>query len=223
MASMEGEMEPEVVDPEVVEEQVEEEKDGEEKEEPKESEVDESVRVRGRVVSFFSRKGFGFVSISDEENEDAESTKVFVHWKSITSSDRWPQLLPDTEVEFFIGTQKDGRKYASNVTAVSGEEINNEESKKLVDTAIKGRVKFYDTKKGFGFIELLEDVTMDEDESLEKGSDVHVGRESIISSDPRPGLRAGMEVEIFICRSEKGLTCSEVSGPERAPISIPQA
>lgn len=222
MASNDGEMEPEIVENELVDKDLEDAKDGEEEESPEQPEVDESVRVKGRVVSYFTRKGFGFINVLDEEDAEAESTKVFVHWKAITSSDRWPQLTPETEVEFFVGTQKDGRKYASNVTAVGGGELNNEtEGEKLIENPIKGRVKFYDTKKGFGFVELLEDCTIEE-EALAKGTDIHVGRESIVSSDPCPGLRAGMDVEFFICKSAKGLTCAEVSGAERAPISIPQ-
>jgi len=197
-------------------------------EEVEEEEVEavELERVRGRVVSYFNRKGFGFLSVlNDDETklENADESKVFVHWKAISSSDRWPQLSPESEVEFSI-SEKDGRKYAENVTAVGGGELNNEskeEEKVVTESTSNGKVKFYDSRKGFGFIELLEDCEVD-GETLEKGADIHVGRESILSNDPCPSLRPGMTVKFNISRTDKGLTCLDVVDSEGNRVTVPE-
>jgi len=196
-------------------------------EQPKEElNIDTSVRRTGRVLSFVSRKGFGFIELVNNNNnrnnvnninennntDENNTTKVFVHWKAISSSDRWPELKSNTEVEFYLGVATDGRQFAHNVTAVGGAQINYDGSSQAMAVGagpVPGKVKFFDRRKGFGFIELKEDFTVD-GEVLTAGTDLYVGREAIITEDDCPSVTSGMDVQFTVTRMEKGFVCGSV-------------
>lgn len=71
-------------------------------------------RVRGRVKWFNYHKGFGFITM---ENEDGE---VFVHQSNI-KSEGFRSLREEEEVEFDLVIGEDGKKKAFNVTGPGGQ------------------------------------------------------------------------------------------------------
>lgn len=180
--------------------------------------IDRDVRVTGAVTKYMSRQGFGFISMDGGTTEEDE--RLFFHWKAIVSDQRWPKVSEGTKVEFFLGTQQDGRKFAAHVTAPGGDKLT-EQKKDFGDKPRhSGSVKFFDKKKGFGFVECKDDI---EDFDLKKGDELFVGREEICSDDNPPVLRNGMVVEFYPMKTDKGIHCAEVSGPNGEKISIPRS
>lgn len=179
--------------------------------------IDRNVRLSGEVTKYMSRQGFGFINMDDSSSEEDE--RLFFHWKAIVSDERWPKVSEGTRVEFYLGTQQDGRKFASHVTGPNEENLNLKKKDLADKPRHTGHVKFFDKKKGFGFVETKEEI---EEHGLKKGDELFVGREEICSDDNPPVLRNGMVVEFYACRTEKGIACAEVSGIGGEKISIPR-
>jgi len=183
-------------------------------------------RVTGTVIDFDSRRGFGFIQPEGEEDKEK---RVFCHWKQIQTDDRWPQLRPKMIVEYTpkkndkgkmkASYQNDkGKMKAERVTMVGGGKIClGEDSNKNynMEKKYKGKIQFYDSRKGFGFvIPILEGeekiIWAGESVDLKKG--LYVAREEIYTDDEPPALNDGMEVEFNIYHhSIKGLGAGHVS------------
>ena len=73
----------------------------------------DAPRVRGRVKWFNYHKGFGFITMDDEDDE------VFVHQSNI-KFDGFRSLREEEEVEFDLVIGEDGKKKAFNVTGPDG-------------------------------------------------------------------------------------------------------
>lgn len=171
-------------------------------------------RLTGSVVNFFIKRGFGFIKPADGGN------KVFAHWSAITSSDKWPRLERDEEVEYTQGEDDNGREAALNITWAGGEEINyGDEEKKLSKGRCTGVVRFFN-KKGFGFIETTKDINWPY--KLPAGSQVYVGREELqMADDSTVSLWRDMEVEFNVYQpedKEKGLAAASVTAPGGEPL-----
>jgi len=177
------------------------------------AEIEDSERAKGTVVEFDVRRGFGFLLPEDEEDK---SKTVFCHWKEIQTDYRWPKLEEKMEVEYTPFEEK-GKVRAKKITLVGGEKISaGEDSDKdyNMDKKYIGKVKFYDGRKGFGFIKPI----LDGDESLEwagktvdKEKGLYVAREEIIAESENVGLNDGMKVEFNIYHGSKGLGAGHVS------------
>jgi len=209
-------------DPEIEEEKEQSEEMSPEKELPEVSpEPSEEVkRDIGRVFQYYNRKGYGFIIPTG----GAERDKVFAHWKSIKSQDRWPLLIVGQEVEYTLSYAEKGRKQAAiDITMVGGNEVSNDRKPQHVTSErYLGKVKFYDIQKGYGFIELTQEAQVN-DETLEAESDVHVGREHIITTDNCPALTEGMEVEFNLAKIESKVTALSVTEKGKEFVSAPQA
>ena len=72
-----------------------------------------STRLTGKVKWFDQKKGFGIITETAAET-DAE---YFIHYSEInTKNDNFKYLKETEEVEFQVGTDKNGRKCAKKVT-----------------------------------------------------------------------------------------------------------
>jgi len=174
---------------------------------------DEAVRAIGTVVDFDSRRGFGFIQPEGEEDKEK---RVFCHWKQVQTDDRWPQLAEKMVVEYTPVKDDKGKLKAEKVTKVGGEKIClGEDSEKNYNmlTKYKGKVQFYDLRKGFGFVIPMGEEKIEwagETVDMEKG--LYVPREEIITDDEPPALNDGSEVEFHIYHhSTKGLGAGHVS------------
>merc|ERR1712060_39987 len=168
---------------------------------------DSGDRATGTAVEFDARRGFGFLKPEDEEDK---TKQVFCHWKDIETEDRWPKLNANMTVEYTPVKEK-GKVKATKITMVGGEKISvGEDSEKNynMDTKYKGKVKFYDGIKGFGFIKpiLENDETLEwEGETADKEKGLYVAREEILAEGDGVGLNDGMMVEFNVYHGPKGL------------------
>jgi len=175
-------------------------------------EIEDGDRMTGTVVEFDARRGFGFLL---PENEEDKTKKVFCHWKDIQSDDRWPKLKESMVVEYTPLKDK-GKDKATKITLAGGEKIcigEDSEKNYNMDTKYKGKVKFYDARKGFGFINpiLESDETIEwAGETVDKEKGLHVAREEIITDSEPVGLNDGMEVEFNVYHGSKGLAAGHV-------------
>jgi len=176
------------------------------------AEIEDSERATGTVIEFDARRGFGFLMPEDEEDK---TKQVFCHWQEIQTEDRWPKLNKKMVVEYTPLKEK-GKIKAKKITMVGGEKICiGEDSKKNynMDMKYKGKVKFYDTSKGFGFIKPILDSgeTLEwEGETVDKEKGLYVAREEIITDGDAAGLNDGMMVEFNIYHGSKGLGAGHV-------------
>jgi len=188
--------------------------------------IDESARHTGKCIFFRNSNGFGFI---EPEEKPEGVTKVMVHWKEIQTSDRWPSLTKDLEVEFNIRKveKKDGKfeLQAAQVTLPGGGQITVEEALEAGlefvgerNMRFLGDVKFYNPGKGFGFIHLQEGYDIDE----AIPTDLYVPREQITSVEGEtPWLGPKMEVEFGIYKDAKGYGCFNVTLPGGEPVVRP--
>jgi len=114
---------------------------------------------------------------------------VFVHWGDLVTDDNWPFIEKGTDVEFLV-VDKDGKPAAKEVTLVGGEkipvftkpyedrEVNDEET-------FKGEIKFFDGRKGFGFVKPDEEITW---EGAESGEGLFFSRDAIVTSNSGKGM-----------------------------------
>jgi len=174
--------------------------------------IEDAGRLTGTVIDFNERRGFGFI-----RPQDAADEKIFCHWKDVQTDDQWPQLVSDMVVEYSVKQDDNGKPRAENVTLVGGGKISVEEamSGKKYDTSRKytGVVKFFDLKKGFGFVlpdlashESIswEGVTMDRERGL------YIAREDIFTNDVPPALNDDSKVEFQVYHGPKGLGAGRV-------------
>jgi len=227
-----AEVEVEAEETNVVEEDEEEApKPQKTREEERGAVIDREVRVTGTVTRYMTRQGFGFISLgdvsskeeateeeaNDEEKANEDEDRLFFHWKAIVSDQRWPKVSEGTLVEFYVGTQQDGRKFAAHVTAPGGEQLNGDKRDWGDKPRHSGSVKFFDKKKGFGFVEVKDEI---EEYELKVGDEIFVGREEICSNDNPPVLSNGMDVEFYALKTDKGIHCAEVTGANGEKINI---
>jgi len=172
-------------------------------------------RVQGTVLEFDSRRGFGFIQPVGVEDKEK---RVFCHWKQLLTDDRWPQLVSKMIVEYTPKKDEKGKLKAVKVTMVGGGKISlGEDSNKNYNTEkkYKGKVQFYDSRKGFGFIiPILEGeekiIWAGETVDLEKG--LYAAREEIFTDDEPPALNDGTEVEFIVYHHlTKGLGAGHIS------------
>lgn len=208
-----------------------------------------SQRERGTVKWFNVRKGYGFIECAGEKDD------IYVHFTGIKTSDdnkkSRPRLRASEEVEFIEGTGPEGRRTATDVTAVGGGLIQNTKRRTKApqqdgskptsrrnsqsDTGSRGEpnksrkkkkkrrprkkkgvhtgtVKWFNTSKGFGFIERPGD----------NQEDIYVHYSGIHAEDPDntfQSLGDGEEVEFRIENSDDGRERAvNVTGPDGAPV-----
>lgn len=156
-------------------------------------------RIRGKVLHWSQHKKhpyhFGHI-----ETHDGLTGGKNVYFKSKEIAPQSPAPFPGAEVEFDLLSREeaDGQPsfFAANVQVVSGQQPH-EQGVEQSDP-VRGIVKFYNDKPGFGFIE------------TEKG-DVHVGGLGRNASHSGTPLRGGDLVEVVYVEGEKGKTARVVT------------
>jgi len=179
---------------------------------PKDFAVDAEARYTGTVTFYNKWKGYGFIELSQKGVVPDDC--VFVQWRNIQTEDRFPFLAKDVEVEFGLmkWTERGGWKRsttlrAKTVTAVGGGMIAlqgaiDAEKKSFVggqDLRYTGRLKFYDPKPGFGYVNL------DSGYKLEEGvpTEIRVERAEVNAGGKQPGAMENLDVEFGIWKTRK--------------------
>lgn len=177
--------------------------------------IDESVRYKGTVHKFFKRRGFGTI-IPEGKTAEEKGDHVFVHWKQIQSSDPWPALEDGQVVEYYLGEKKKPRKpnqktFAANVTLEGGNPVvvgpDATKTYPDKDSRFSGTVKWFDPRKGFGFIKPNEDFCFEEVDFTTDKANIYVCREDIKVADgvdSAPSLKDKSEVEFTLYKKDEG-------------------
>jgi len=174
-------------------------------------------KVKGTVMRFFRGRGFGFIK------PDGGGKEVYVHWEDLVTDDHWPFVQKGTEVEF-SQVDQDGKSAAKDVTLANGEkipvfakpyedrEVNEEES-------FVGSIKFFDGRKGFGFVKPDEEITWKDTSS---GEGLFFSRDAILVSNAGKGMalkvRDTMRVSFKVYKDKKGLGACEIQNEDETPL-----
>jgi cold shock CspA family protein len=167
--------------------------------------VDEAARHQGRVDYFDKRRGFGFIVPSTSGLVPGD--KLMIHWREITSDDKWPFLNSGIEVEFsvkkiLVRQGKAALLRAGGVSLPGGasialqEEI--EDKKEFIGgkaARFYGSVKWYHTTQGYGYITL--------DKPQDGVSEVKVHREEVAGGYAIP-MHQGLQIEFGLMKNKKG-------------------
>lgn len=143
-------------------------------------------KQKGKVKWFNDVKGYGF--ITTENGED-----IFVHYSDIGGADfkGYRTLDAGQEVEFEIAEHEKGKK-AVNVIKLNTE--------KGIGSLQKGKVKWYNTKKGYGFI------------TTEAGEDIFFHVTDIVDETIKTPEK-DQEVEFVVVYGRKGKKAVGVTIP----------
>jgi len=179
---------------------------------PRDFEVDDAARYTGTVDFYAKWKGYGFIIL--QQPGIAPSDKVFVHWKSIQSDDRYPYLVKDLEVELSLEKQQDrwNRSIttlrAKNVTLVGGlsisvqDDMDAQEKNFIGGQHLRytGTLKFFKPRAGFGW------VSMDAGYDVEHGvpSDLKVEKAEVNAGGKQPIMMENVAVEFGIWKTDRG-------------------
>jgi len=177
-----------------------------------------SDKVKGTVVRFFRGRGFGFIKPEEGGKE------VFVHWDDLITDDHWPYLERGTEVEFLM--EKDEDKHAAKeVTLANGKKIpvfTKPYEDRIVneDETFTGSIKFFDGRKGFGFVIPDEDISWENTSS--DGEGLFFFKDALIATGAGKGMmlrvRDGLRVSFKVYKDNKGLGACKVQNEDETPL-----
>merc|ERR1719456_2006564 len=169
----------------------------------------ESKAIEGKVKWFDVKKGFGFISVDGQDD-------VYVHHSDI-HAEGFKALSDDQEVLLEIVTEEDGKCRAKNVTGRNGEMLeapprrrrNFKQRDWTGVTAPQGKtlgtVKWFNSKKGYGFIAYGDD------------EDVFVHQTAIKSNGYRT-LNEGQKVSFALVFEDGKNKAQNVTNPDGTPI-----
>lgn len=123
--------------------------------------IDKDAKYKGTVEKYSKFSGFGFIKLSQTGIVPGDT--VYVYYKSIETSDRFPQLTKDMEVQFGL------HKYKSqNGTSVRAKHVSmpdgapiaiqddlDSQKKEFVggqNLRYTGTLKFYRSRQGYGYV-----------------------------------------------------------------------
>jgi len=182
---------------------------------PREFEIDTDARFTGTVRDYWKWKGYGHINMN--QKGIVPNDLLFVHWRNIQSSDRFPSLMKDIEVEFGILKYRDIKTWsndlsslrAKTVTLPGGETIaiQNEvdaQKKSFVggqDLRYTGRLKWYDPMWGYGYVSLDPGFVVEADVP----SELRVESAEVNAGGRLGGKMQDLTVEFGIWKSRRGV------------------
>lgn len=176
--------------------------------------IDKNIRYRGKVIDYRKFNGYGWISF--DEKGVMPGDRVFVHFKSIESDDRFPTLQRDMDVEFslhpYTSQKTPGKTYvrAKKVTFPAGGKINvqdatDAEKKEFVGgqtLRYQGTLKFYSQVNGFGYVKVSDDNAL-QDSGIPKELRVEMAEVNAGGLQPIT-IRNEIPVEFGIWKTPKG-------------------
>jgi len=180
--------------------------------------------VKGTVVNFRARNGFGFIQPEGTEGKDAQ---VFAHWKQIKTKAKWPTLEEGQVVQYDLEDIK-GKEQAANICLPGGKPIKASnkihEGKKYGKKKVTGTVKFFDNRKGFGFITPEDEDLELNGNTLEDGDGkkgVYFQREDITAAgegDARVDDDTEVAFVLYTREEKEGLCAGKITLPDGKAI-----
>jgi cold shock CspA family protein len=194
---------------------------------PADFKVDPEARYTGTVTFYNKWKGYGFIEL--KEKGVVPKDAIFAQWRNLQSSDRFPFLVKDLEVEFGLTTWKEQGGLtlrAKTVTLPGGGliAVQNEvdrEKKAFVggqDLRYLGKLKFYNPRVGYGYI------SIEPGYQLEDGvpQDIRVERSEVNAGGKQPQWTVDTQVEFGIWKTAKGAyKAYNVTLPGGIPLTLP--
>jgi|Transcript_46731 cold shock CspA family protein len=193
--------------------------------------VDEEKRFTGTVAFYSKLKGYGFIEVKDKGLVPED--RVFVHWRSIQSEDRFPFLVKETEVEFNMMKWREARGKngemsirAKAVTMPGGAAIHlqNEidaKEKSFIggqEMRYSGTLKFYNPRAGYGYINVDPSHVV---EGSEVPAELRVERSEVNAGGTQPNYMQNLAVEFGIWTTSKGIPKAyNVTLPGQLPITM---
>ncbi|CAE7849357.1 hcp [Symbiodinium microadriaticum] len=178
---------------------------------PADFQVDSNARHFGTCVYYHKWRGYGFLEPTHVGT--VPTNKVFVHWKQLTSDDRFPFLVKGMEVEFSLMVSKDFHRglntlRAKNVTLVGGESIALQDELDATEKQFvggqhlryTGTLKFYSPRHGFGYVMMDEGYDVEASVPLE----LRVDHEEVNAAGQQPVHMRDIAVEFGIYRTDRG-------------------
>mmetsp|Transcript_22672 Transcript_22672/g.52930 ORF Transcript_22672/g.52930 Transcript_22672/m.52930 type:complete len:320 (+) Transcript_22672:89-1048(+) len=181
---------------------------------PADMEVDANARYAGVVSAFYKWHGYGFIELAVKGV--VPDDKIFVHWTSIKTNDRFPFLLKGQQVEFSLlkwtegwGENKMISLRAKDVTQQGGTPLEVQDSfdqeKKTFVGDLKSRytgtLKFYNPMRGFGYVTLDDGFSLGDDVPKE----IRVEEAEVNCGGRRPVTWvSAIPVEFGIVRNRQG-------------------
>jgi len=166
----------------------------------------------GTVASFKKQRGFGYVTPDDQS---MLGDKVFCHWKSIKTSDKWPHLTDGMRVAF--QAEQDDKKgwKTTEVYTEEGEEVTMDEPIVLLKKGkkYKGICKSYSKGKGVGVI-------MPNGNGPWPKTGVKVLRSDINGDGGTPYLTKDQRVQFQLTKEDSGYRAVNVTLPGGKNIPI---
>jgi len=166
----------------------------------------------GTVKNFKKQRGFGHV-IPDDQSMLGE--KVFCHWKSIKTSDKWPHLTEGMRVSFQAEQDDKNVWKTTEVYTEEGEEVTMDEQMVLLNNGkkYKGTCKSYNKGKGVGVI-------MPNGNGPWPKTGVKVLRSDINSDGGTPYLTKEQRVQFQLTKEDSGYRAVNVTLPGGKNIPI---
>jgi len=193
---------------------------------PEDYEVKTDVVYTGTVAAFYKFQGYGFIT-PDEEGA-IPGDKVFVFWKNILTSDRFPSLAKDQKVQFNVAmVEKQGVQtlQAENVAmpggapvAVQDEVDTNKEYVGGQNLRYTGTMKFFLPKQGYGYIKIDPGFQYDKEGVPEE---IRVEADEMNCGGGNPAYAENLKVEFGIWVTPRGAFKGyNVTLPEGVPFPV---
>jgi len=178
---------------------------------PESFQVNPEVRYTGTVRIYKKFSGFGFMDLAQKGVVPDDS--IYVHWRSIQTEDRFPQLSQEMQVEFSLMKVKDRASgcwtlKAKNVTMPGGaliavqDELDAQHKQFVGGQHLRytGQLQFFSPKRGFGWL------TMDDGYALTEPvpKELKVDLPEVNAGGKQPVFMREIAVEFGIVKDRRG-------------------
>jgi len=187
--------------------------------------LDETKVYTGSVAAFQKTRGCGWITL--DEKGFAPTDKVFVFWKDLNSTDRYPFLMEEQRVQFTLKKEKDKKEgktmlCAHTVCQVGGAPLScqeEEDAKKdfVVSRAARftGKLKFFNPNRKYGLIALDVGQTF---RGAEVGKELRVEFSEVNCAGGQPGYLVELRVEFGIVKNKEQYRAHNLTGPSLTPL-----
>lgn len=199
---------------------------------PEDFSITPEQRFTGTCLNYYKFQGYGFLKL--DQADLVPDDKVFAHWTSLKSSDRFPSINKDMQLSFSIEkVEKNGTftLQATNVTLPDGSAIglqdsDDQDKKTFVggqNLRYTGTMKFYIPSRGYGYIAIDDGFQYGEGETVPK--EIRSERAEMDAGGKNAGYMKDVAVEFGIWKTRKGAYKAynvTLPGGVQLPVDVPK-